>query len=221
MPKKKPLDSRQPNKTLHIYCEGEKTEPNYLRKYIQTKFPGDQSRRVVKVEDTNKNTPKQLVEVAIHAKQSGKFLTGDEFWVVYDRESVAKYSDELHSRSRQLAEKNGIGVALSNVCFELWLLLHFEASGASYTSCDNLLAQSKLKQHLRLLGIAKYDKADSRLLDHITDDEIKKARTRAANMNLASRAAAPANCEQAHQLNPYTEVHELLDAIDAFKAKSG
>lgn len=220
MPKKKPLDTRQPNKTLHIYCEGEKTEPNYLRKYIQTKFPGDQSRRVVKVEDTKKNTPKQLVEVAVAAKQSGKFLAGDEFWVVYDREGVAKYSDNLHAQSRQLAEKNGIGVALSNVCFEVWLLLHFEAVGASYTSCDNLLAHSRLKQHLRLFGITQYDKADTRLLEQITDTQVQQARERAVKMNLVSRAAAPANCDQAHQLNPYTEVHDLLDAIDAFKAKA-
>ncbi len=38
-------------------------------------------------------------------------------------------------------------------------------------------------------------------------------------MNQATRAAAPAAAIHPHQLNPYTEVHLLLDAIDAFKAK--
>lgn len=44
-------------------------------------------------------------------------------WCVYDRD------DHPHlAEAGQMARDNGIHVALSNPCFELWLLLHFRES---------------------------------------------------------------------------------------------
>ena len=46
------------------------------------------------MEDTNKNTPVQLIDVAIDAKKQGS--PDEVVWVVFDRESESKYSHELH-----------------------------------------------------------------------------------------------------------------------------
>ena len=98
MPKPRKPSKLKPLKTLKIFCEGEKTEPNYLKGYIAT-LDNETRKSVVEIEKTRKNTAVQLVEEAIKAKKSSQSLPEDEFWVVYDRESVAKYPDELHAKA--------------------------------------------------------------------------------------------------------------------------
>lgn len=216
MPKKKPKATLQPKKILHIYCEGEKTEPNYFKAYIALKFPGGQHRKVVMVEKTKKNTPVQLVDVAVAAKKGHGNFDGDEFWVVYDREAKAKYSDELHANARKKADDNGVNVALSNVCFEIWLLLHCQECTAPYQSCGDFLTNSPLKSKLKEIGIDDYEKGQATISSELVGKHVQ-ARENAAKMNQTSLKSAAANIDQPHLINPYTEVHLLLDAIDAFK----
>jgi hypothetical protein len=49
--------------------------------------------------------------------------TVDELWMVVDRDFKSWTVREL-SESRQLCSQKGYSLALSNPCFELWLLLH-------------------------------------------------------------------------------------------------
>lgn len=201
---------------MHIYCEGANTEPIYLRKYLDTFWAGDRRREVIRLEDTKKNTPVQLVEVAVRHKQSPSCPDGDVFWVVYDRESDAKYTDALHGEASALAKANGINIAISNVCFELWILLHFRYNGAPYKNFDDLMATSSFKNELRKAGIADYDKSDPSLFSKIKGS-IALARQRAPKMNAATLASAPRGVAEPYRLNPYTDVYLLLDAIDTFK----
>lgn len=217
MPKKKSKVILQPKKIFHIYCEGEKTEPNYFKAYIAHKFPGDQGRKVVVVEKTKKNTPVELVDVAVKAKSSPECLKEDEFWVVYDREAKEKYSDALHAKARKKAVDNGVKVALSNVCFELWLLLHCQTCTAPYASCEDLLSRSPLKAKLKEIGIDNYEKGKAMISSELVGKH-EQARLNAASMNYASQSSAAAQIHQPHLLNPYTDVHLVLDAMDAFKA---
>ncbi|WP_037492591.1 RloB family protein [Sphingomonas sp. PAMC 26605] len=87
MPKPRKPANLTPLKTLRIFCEGAKTEPNYINGYIETLDPSSR-KSVVEVEKTKKNTAIQLVEEAIKSKRSVNALPGDENWVVYDRESA-------------------------------------------------------------------------------------------------------------------------------------
>ncbi|WP_139336008.1 RloB family protein, partial [Shigella sonnei] len=70
---------------MFIFCEGDKTEPLYISSYIDDKVKT--KTKVIKIPKTKKNTPVQLVEEAISVKKSNKSISGDEFWVVYDREA--------------------------------------------------------------------------------------------------------------------------------------
>lgn len=201
---------------MHIYCEGTNTEPIYLRRYLDTFWAGDRRRSLVQIEDTKKNTPVQLVEVASKHKNSDSCPEGDEFWVVFDRESDGKYPDEFHARAAADAKSQGINIALSNVCFELWILLHLRANTAPFKCFDDLMGSSDLKAQLKRVGIQKYDKSDADLFDKIKGG-IADARARAKKMNSATIAAAPKGVHEPHKLNPYTDMYKLLDAIDAFK----
>jgi len=191
---------------LHIFCEGEKTEPNYLRHYLKLRGTnGTAQDTVVVIEDRKKNTPVQLVEEVIQKKKS--FPSSHIFWVVCDRESKVKYLDALHHDARQKANAENINVALSNVCFEVWLLLHFQETASAYTSCDDLLKRSELKKHF-----SRYDKNDD--FSSITERHIAKARKRAETMNKVTKKSANPEWTHPYQWNPYTNVYELLDEID-------
>lgn len=215
MPKKKTSVKRPLLAVLHIYCEGEKTEPNYIEKYLQIKSNGERRRQVIKVESTRKNTPIQLVSEAVKHKNSRSCPDNDVFWVVYDREGTAKYPDVLHKAAFDLAKANNINVALSNVCFELWILLHFKQNTAPYSSYDNLMASSDLKNELSNVGVENYEKGNSEIFRVILAN-LDDARIRAKAMNNLTISSAPKHIKEPYQLNPYTDVHLLLDAIDGF-----
>jgi len=157
----------------------------------------------------------QLVEVAIeHKKTTTK---NDIYWVVFDRESIAKYSHSLHLEARNLANKNNIEIGFSNVCFEFWLLIHMEYSTASYDSCSDLLAQSNLKSALKKRGIDNYDKGFAYLFDTLKNDSgVERAIKNAAKVNKSVLESAESGKDLPHFLNPYTDVHDLFVDMDNF-----
>jgi len=213
MPKRKSKSKIPLIAAFHIFCEGEKTEPYYIRGYIDN-YHSDK-KNILLVEDTKKNTPVQLVEAAV-AHKKGTTI-GDIYWVVFDRESTTKYSNELHHEARVLADKNNIEIAFSNVCFELWLLLHMEYSAASYDSCDNLLKKSKLKSLLRARGISDYDKGFAFLFDTLKNENgVENAMRNSNKLRSFVLSGAEQGKEQPHQINPYIDVQDMFADMDNF-----
>jgi RloB-like protein len=221
MPKSRKVRQEQQLKPLlRIYCEGTKTEPNYIQGYLDKFFSTNRRLKVVKIEDTKKNTPKELVGVAVIAKKlANKTGLSDAFWVVYDRESQHKYSDALHYKAYDTAQKNNISVALSNVCFEVWLLLHLQNTTAPYSCYDDLRNNSSLRKHLKIRGIQDYDKGAEDIFNFFSEEEIKNARVRAYRMNIQTQRSANSSQTKPYHLNPYTDVYKLLDAIDEIARK--
>lgn len=213
MPKLRKPQARQVLPVMHIFCEGEKTEPNYINGYLASHWAGQRRTHVVRIESTRKNTPVQLVEEAIAAKFSGNYPEGDQYWVVYDREGSDQYHLH-HDVARNKANAHGIHIALSSVCFEVWLLLHFQDQVLAYANFADLNHRSRLHGWFQRLGL-KYEKGSTAIFWAIRP-YIAMARLRARELNRASLAAAsPGHCLP-HHLNPYTDVYCLLDAIDAF-----
>jgi len=214
MPKKRKPSQLKPLKTLRIFCEGERTEPNYLKGYIAT-LDNRARKSVVEVEKTRKNTAVQLVEEAIGMKKSSGSLPEDEFWVVYDRESVGKYSDELHAKARAKAGKAGINIALCNVCFEYWLLLHLVDTDAPFGSYDDLIGTSALRVQMKAQCGCDYTKSTRSIFD-LLRRRLPDARARAKRLNAKGLESAEVGRDQPHHINPYVGIVDLLDAIDAF-----
>ena len=214
MPKPRKHERLKPLRTLRIFCEGQQTEPNYLRGYLGT-LSNTARKSVVEIERTRKNTAVQLVDEAIKAKKSRDSLPDDEFWVVYDRESTSKYPDALHAQARSKASKAGINIAICNVCFEYWLLIHFVDTDAPYASFQDLLHHSKLNAELKKASGLDYQKS-ARSIFALVKVGLPVARRRAQRLNAKGRASADQGNDEPHQINPYIGVVELLDAIDAF-----
>jgi RloB-like protein len=115
----------QPRPRLLIICEGKLTEPSYFRGFKDA----EKVRLVDVVIDDEGGTPKTLVERAVikmkAAKKAArraqdKSLEYDQIWCVFDVDEHPKLMD-----ARQQANAHKISLAVSNPCFELWLLLHF------------------------------------------------------------------------------------------------
>jgi hypothetical protein len=117
---------RKDAKLIIIISEGECTEPYYFIKFNgELRYSGVR----IKTPKVRQTDPISLVKAAINIinkKRSDCRISqedGDEIYCVYD---VDDNSDEDLNSAKELAEKNGIKIFLSNPCFEIWFLLHFE-----------------------------------------------------------------------------------------------
>ena len=115
---------REPRARFLIVCEGAVTEPHYFNDLRL------QERGLVEVKIVSGGAPKTLVERAVELKKESESaarrrkednLRYDHVWCVFDIDE-----HPLVPEAKQQARDNGIGVAVSNPCFKLWLLLHFQ-----------------------------------------------------------------------------------------------
>ncbi len=67
------------------------------------------------------NAAVEAVRDARRQNRRQSYTKKDEFWAVFDRDDHPNVPEAI---SR--CENAGIGVAFSNPCFELWLILHFQ-----------------------------------------------------------------------------------------------
>jgi hypothetical protein len=130
-PLKRRVATRQPRKTLLIFCEGQKTEPEYLDALKRQPSVRDVAAVDLRVETGHGGSvPKTLVSMAIDARRRAIDEEGeiDEFWCVFDVEWPRNHPD-LKDAVEQ-ARQGGIELEISNPCFEVWLILHFQDHGA-------------------------------------------------------------------------------------------
>jgi hypothetical protein len=114
---------RLTKKLFLIASEGAETEPRYFEE-IKLGVSRDSIIRVKLVGSPNhKSHPKEVLERLLNAAKSEGIKTGDEIWLVIDRDAWDEADLNLVCK---LAKKNGFSVALSNPCFELWLFLHLQ-----------------------------------------------------------------------------------------------
>jgi len=116
----------EPRPRILVCCEGEVTEPSYFN---GLKREGHNILLHVEVMPGGR-VPKTLVDYAADLKREAEKtarrerddnLKYDEVWCVFDVDAHPHLPETKHK-----AEANGINTAISNPCFELWLLLHFQ-----------------------------------------------------------------------------------------------
>ncbi len=123
------IATRRPRKTLVIFCEGERTEPLYLEALKRQPNVKDVASVDLRIAAEH-GMPEVLVSAAIEARDRSADEEDeiDEFWCAFDVEWPRN-----HPRLRetvQHARDNGIKMAISNPCFEIWLILHFKRHGS-------------------------------------------------------------------------------------------
>lgn len=128
---KRKVATRRPRKTVMVFCEGERSEPEYLQALKRESVVRETASVDLRV-DTNHggSVPMTLVRRAVKARRRAESEDGeiDEFWCVFDVEWPTNHPDLKNAID--LARRNGIHLAISNPCFELWLILHFADHGS-------------------------------------------------------------------------------------------
>lgn len=135
------LRGRPLRPTVLIVCEGEKTEALYFSRFREAL----RGRTTIKLGDTNDKDPLGLAQFA--KTQKGRLgldiKGGDSIWIVFDADDN---SQAMIDAGAKLARKIGANLAMSNPCFELWHLLHFEDRREAL---DRNEALARLRMYLR------------------------------------------------------------------------
>lgn len=191
----RPLPNRSGIFRRLIVCEGACTEPNYIRGLAKaSRYPS----ALLRVEG-GKGSTVGVVEhaVALAEEMEKDDKKPDEVWCVFDMDD---FPVEKLDKAITLARKHAYKIAFSNVCFEVWLILHF-----SYYD----IAQSRnlYKSTLKKRMGKSYKKSDPNLFDafsrHVGD----------AVRNAEKLAEQYATGDALHKRVPYTDFHKLAEVI--------
>ncbi|MDD9964120.1 MAG: RloB family protein [Gammaproteobacteria bacterium] len=182
---------RDQRRVIRVLLEGKVTEPAYLRLFQGTDV-------LMPFGRTGGYTPMALVKQARREVKDNRrlgYADFDEIWCVFDRDEHPDVNSAIEE-----ARQSGIETAMSNPCFELWLVLHVQEHSKSV----HRHAIQKECQRLGLThGKAIADGAAQRLRSGFS-----VAKQRAQNLDeMHAQTGSPRGS------NPSTGVWRLVDRL--------
>lgn len=186
----------EPRFKVTIFCEGRNTEPDYFEALARSFANG-----LVKVESIGGvGVPLTLVREAVAAKKAtlkrrDSFNARDQFWVAFDRDEHPNIP-----QAQDMARDNGVQVAFSNPCFELWLYLHLKEQDAPLSPYE---AQKLLKSCIPGYDPTRAKRCCFEEISHGIADACVRAQ------RMRERRVA----EGAQFDSPYTDVDILVSVI--------
>ena len=188
---------RDPLPRILIVCEGTRTEPGYFKEFRH------KERIPIDLEISPGGVPVTLVHRAVELKRTAEKeartrrdenLLYDQVWCVFDIDEHPGVPE-----AQEQARANGIDVAISNPCFELWMLLHFRDQRAHI---DRAVVHRECAKHLP--GYEK-DVPFAKLHPNYVE-----AVRRAYELEAWQQSRG---CEGS---NPWTAIHKLTENIRSF-----
>ena len=195
---------REPYDVVLIVCEGEKTEPEYLKGLQRTCRLSNANITILPGDGTDP------ISIITHAHKLYRQADDayDRVFCVFDRDGHVNYQQVLDQVAQSPLGKKGKLVAITSVpCFEFWVLLHFEYTAAPFTAVGGKSACDRVIEKVRA-HFPGYQKAMvgvfANLLPH-TDSAITRAETLAHHNHETGTS------------NPATKVHELVTYLQGLK----
>ena len=189
--------TRQPKIRFTLFCEGRNTEPLYfkvLKSHYNSSLISIHIQKKGRVPITLAEKAQSFVDAAMRKGiRKNLFEEHDQVWVVVDRDKHERFDEAV-----KLCETNGICVARSNPCFEVWLILHMR----DYDRQDE---SHRVKRTLRDM-LSEHDLAGKQIYEQLMT-MIEDAEERADILNRQRRKEG-----QLHGC-PSTTVGELTRAI--------
>lgn len=198
---------------IRLFCEGGKTEPNYFNGYFKAKG-FHQPNMASKPKD---HSPKGVAKAAKAEYKKAKSLGFKEdkifIWAVFDKDGHVGIHEAI-----AMLRGTPIGIAFSNICFEYWILLHYENTSRQFHHCDEII------NYIHQNHDNEYGKANDhyiRLKGKIPN-AINYAQQLARNQSQHSvRPTSFLNGNNEHNcpdspncvLNPYTDVHLIFESL--------
>jgi hypothetical protein len=203
MRKKRPLD-RALNPVRDVDLIVIASEDEYAVKQYFKVFQSTRIQFIVLPTEEGRGAPKAVLERLDEYREEFDIGDGDVFWLVTDCDHRVglNHIRNLTDALRQCRQK-GIDVALSNPCFDLWLLLHF----AEFPTGNSLICGDvgdQLRAAVKSLDSTKgYDKKKVYNLP-IAHERVVAAVNRSAE-NYAAGDVIPTR--------PQTAVHLILQSL--------
>lgn len=193
---------RRRNPIVYLICEGTETEIRYFKKFRSRGCRID----IIPLASQYKSAD-QLVKKAKATIGTNDYYPdeGDIVWCVFDRDDN---TNDMLTKAKQVARKEGYRIAFSNPCFEVWFLYHYANQGTEIADCD--AAIRLLKQKGRLEQYEK-NKDVYEQLKELQEIAIQRAEKRVKDLE-AERVEAISR-----QSNPVTTVAELVQYLNSKK----
>ena len=164
--------TREPKQRFTIICEGQNTEPAYFRALQATIQDARIEMVIAHVGSMAMTIAQKAVALTKQMKKDRRrrgrtdsYEEKDTIWAVFDRDEQPRFDEAVG-----LCAAHGVGVARSNPCFELWLILHkadfdrpgtskemqrhlqrlcpeYDASGDKKSDCISLISQIEAAEH--------------------------------------------------------------------------
>lgn len=120
-----------------ILCEDGKSSLQYLKAF---KYDEELKRKLTSV-DIEIYQPRDFSPVGLVKEAKNKKLIAkrdrnsyDQIWLVFDKDQHEKIPEAV-----QMAEDNNMFFVISIICFEYWILLHFEQTTKAFYKCSELI----------------------------------------------------------------------------------
>jgi len=211
--KRKQQKNREKDRIL-IVCEGEKTEPGYIRKLIaEYRVPSAK----VRVHGEGGAAPISVVEYAEELLE--KDIDFERIFLVFDRDDHSTYQEAINKtngfKKRRKLNRSKVEAISSIPCFEIWLLLHVSASSKPYgTGVPGNPPGKQVIRDLRAYQVfTDYEKSKIDFFDAIkgeTDNAVMRAKRQ---VDQAQKAGASLHHEDSS--SRFYLIVETLQAISA------
>lgn len=150
-----------------ITTEGIKTEPEYFY-FLVKKLNSQQINIKLESLSSKKHSPKEVLKTMERWLKNNNLRDKDEAWLVIDRDNWEE--NEIKELYQWSKKQENYDLAVSNPCFEYWLLLHFEDG-------KGINIHGKCKDSLNKY-LPNYNKADlyTKKLENKIQDAINHAK---------------------------------------------
>ena len=185
-----------------ILIVGAETEGRYVRGKELTLTKGVVTIRVM----LSQKDPVQAVLYASEevARRSGTRKAYTHAYTLIDKDDFAQIAEAL-----AMGRRLGIDVLLSNECFELWALLHFQEVQAALARA---VIFHKLTKHLKLKGSYEASKGMVNLFERLCALGSESEAMRRARALATSQMKG-----QPFPANPFTDVYRLIEHLNRFR----
>jgi len=196
----------------YIFCEGERTEPNYfkgIKRHIESNAIY-KDMVLVEIEPCGAETMQVISQAEDYVRRNK--ITKGQIWCVFDKDSFpSERFNGVTGRTKALNmqdENVQYHAAWSNECIEFWFLLHFD----NYTSNNHRTEYIEyLNKKFTEFGIGKYEKKMEKIFDVLLEHGNPKLAIRYAKRIIEENPGKPPA-----MIAPGTKVYELVEELATY-----
>ena len=131
------------SRLLVIATEGEKTEKRYFENFVTPASSRVNIEIIPNID--SQSSPLKVIRLLDEFRAKYRLKIDDELWLVID---VDRWGEEKLSDVARLSSQKDYYLAVSNPCFEFWLLLHkVNIDQYSETRCQELLENRRVSSN--------------------------------------------------------------------------